>query len=180
MNEEEYKEFRASVLKLNDTRTHKVTGSLGVYDAYKYIRKNKWLDLPRAVTEKEFYSIIRRVNNYLAKELIKGNDIDFPCRMGKLEVRKYTPTVKFDNGKMVTTLPIDWDATLKLWFNDKDAYNKKLLIYDTPKEVFKVLYSTYYANYNNKSFFEFKLNRDIKLGLKHKIKEGALDAFIVK
>jgi hypothetical protein len=90
--QEEYKkwkEFRISVCHLNEHRTHKVSGSLGVYDAYKYIRKNKWFDIGRPLTEHEFYSIIRRVNNYLAEELLKGHDISLPHRMGRLELRKY-------------------------------------------------------------------------------------------
>jgi hypothetical protein len=32
-------EFIKEVRRLNDTRVHKVTNSIGVYDAYKYIRK---------------------------------------------------------------------------------------------------------------------------------------------
>ena len=35
----EYKEFRSTVLKLAEKRTHKVTNSWGVYDAFKYYRK---------------------------------------------------------------------------------------------------------------------------------------------
>ena len=34
-------EFRRNILKINNPRKHKIRGSLGVYDAYKYIRKNK-------------------------------------------------------------------------------------------------------------------------------------------
>jgi len=178
--EEEYTAFKSSVLKLNSRREHKITGSLGVYDAYKYIRKHKWMDVPRPLTEHEFYSIVRRVSSYLAKELIEGNDVILPCRMGKLEVRKYAPNIKFQDGKLATTLPVNWDATLKLWFEDKESYDGKVLIYEEPKEIFRVLYNVYDANYNNKSFYEFKINRDIKQGLKNKIKEGALEAFIIR
>lgn len=179
MNDKEYQEFRTSVLKLHGKRNHKVKGSLGVYDAYKYIRKNKWLNIPKRLTEHEFYSIIRTVNNYFAQEIIQGNDVIFPCKMGKLEVRKYNPKIKFQNGKLSSCLPIDWNATLKLWYEDKESFNKKKLIYETPDEIFKVIYSSYNANYNNKSFYSWYLNRDIKIKLKKKIKEGALEAFIL-
>ena len=37
--------FRREVLKVDKPRVHKVKNSLGVYDAYKWLRKNKWLDM---------------------------------------------------------------------------------------------------------------------------------------
>ena len=73
---------------MHDSRNHKVTGSLGVYDAYKYIRKNKWFDIPRPLKEGEFYRIIRRINDYLADELVKGKEVKLPHRLGTLEIRK--------------------------------------------------------------------------------------------
>ena len=75
-------EFRRQVLKVEGPRVHKVNNSYGVYDAYKYIRKNKWLNIGRPLTEHEFYSIIRTVNNYLASSFIEGYTIKFPHRMG--------------------------------------------------------------------------------------------------
>jgi len=35
--------------------------------------------------------------------------------MGKLELRKSLRRLDIVNGKLVTSLPIDWDRTLKLW-----------------------------------------------------------------
>ena len=113
---------------LNEHRTHKVSGSLGVYDAYKYIRKNKWFDIGRPLTEHEFYSIIRRVNNYLAEELLKGHDISLPHRMGRLELRKYDAKIYLKDNKVVTNLPIDWDKTLRLWYEDKESYDNRTLV----------------------------------------------------
>lgn len=173
-----YEEFRASQQKLHDNRKHKVTGSLGVYNAYKWIRKNKWLDLDRPVTEKEFYSIIRRVNNYLAEELSKGNDVILPNRMGRLELKKHKPFIGYKKDKLIVNLSIDWDATLKLWYEDEEAYNNKTLVKIPEREIFKFYYNKYEANYTNKSFFEITINRDIKKTIKNRIKNGQVDAFI--
>lgn len=49
--EEEYKQFRRERLKLNEPREHKVKGSLGVYDAYKWYRKHKPKDKKYILTE---------------------------------------------------------------------------------------------------------------------------------
>ena len=173
-----YKDFKAAIQGLQNTRTHKITNSLGVYDAYKYIRKNKWFNIDRPLTEHEFYQIIRRINNYLAEGLINGNDIIFPNRMGKLELRKRNSLPIIDKkGNIKVTYAIDWDSTLKLWYEDEEAFNNKTLVKIPEKNIFRVKYNKDTANYENKSFMEFQINRDIKTRLKQKIKNNEIDAF---
>lgn len=173
-----YKDFKSVIQGLQNTRTHKITNSLGNYDAYKYIRKNKWFNIGRPLTEHEFYQIIRRINNYLAEELVNGNDIIFPNRMGKLELRKRNSLPVIDkNGKLKVTYAIDWNKTLKLWFEDEEAYNKRQLVKIPEREIFRIRYSKEDANYKNKSFIEFQVNRDIKVRLKQKIKNNEIEAF---
>lgn len=172
-----WEDFRKEVLNLNGTRKHKVTNSNGVYQSYKWIRKHKWLDIGRPLTEHEFYTIVRKVNNYLAEELINGNDVTLPYNMGRLELRKNKPKIGIKNGKIKTNLPIDWDRTLKLWCEDKESFENKTLIKMEEKEIFKVYYNKLKCDFNNQSFYEFTINRDIKKRLKQKIKEGQIDAF---
>lgn len=172
-------EFRRQVLKVDGPRVHKVNNSYGVYDSYKYIRKNKWFDIGQPVTEHQFYSIIRRMNNLLADALIHGHDIKLPCRMGTIEVRKYDARVSIEDGKVKTNLPIDWDRTLKLWSEDEEAYKKRTLIKMEEKEIFSIYYNRTKAKYENKSFYEFRPNRQLKLTLKRNIKAGRLDAFLI-
>ena len=45
------------------------------------------------------------------------------------------------------------------------------------KEIFKVFYNKKSANYENKSFMQFDVNRDIKRSLTQQIKNRAVDAF---
>lgn len=175
---EETSDFRSKVLKLNEPRTHKVRNSNGVYDAYKWIRKNKWLDLPRPVTEHEFYTIIRQVNNLLADNILRGEDIVLPHRLGVIELRKYDARITLSNGKVVTNLPVDWDRTLKLWSEDEEAYKERTLIKMEEKEIFSIYYNKTRANYKNKSFYSFQPNRQLKIEIKKRIKAGKLDAFM--
>ena len=173
-----YKDFKSVIQGLQNTRTHKVTNSLGSYDAYKYIRKNKWFNIGRPLTEHEFYQIIRRINNYLAEDLINGNDVIFPNRMGKLELRKRNSLPVIDkNGNLKVTYAIDWDNTLKLWYEDEEAFNNKTLVRLPERNIFRIKYNKNTANYNNKSFMEFQVNRNIKVRLKQKIKNNEIDAF---
>ena len=80
--------FRREVLKVDKPRVHKVKNSLGVYDAYKWLRKNKWLDI-EPISEHDFYAIIRAMNKALAKNFLHLGSIKLPERMGEIILRKY-------------------------------------------------------------------------------------------
>lgn len=171
--------FRRDILKIDKSRTHRVRNSNGVYSAYKWIRKNKWLNIGKPLTEHDFYTIIRQVNNYLVDDLLNGEDIILPHKLGSIELRKYNTNVTIRDGKVVANLPIDWDRTLKLWAEDEEAYKEKLLIKMEEKEIFRVFYNKKRATYENKSFMQFEANRDLKRRLKQKIKDKTIDAFII-
>ena len=81
-------DFRKEVLKVNKPRVHKVNNSLGVYDAYKLLRKNKWLDVG-PISEHNYYAIIRTVNKALALNFLHSGSIKLPERMGEIILRKY-------------------------------------------------------------------------------------------
>ena len=172
-------DFLNSIKKVNEPRKYKVNNSLGVYDAYKFLRKRNWINIGKCLTEHEFYSIIRKVNDYLADSFLQGNDIKLPHRMGRIELRKYDVRVSLDGEKVKTNLPIDWDKTLKLWYEDEEAYKEKTLVKVEEKEIFKVYYNKQLAKYNNQVFYEFKVNRELKKALKKNIKEGRIDAFLL-
>ena len=172
-------EFRRKILKVDHSRNHKVKNSIGVYDIYKHIRKNKWYDIGQPITEHQFYTIIRGVNNVLADNLLKGNDIVFPNKMGRLEVRKFEPIIRFEDNKLTVRLPIDWDRTLKLWLEDEEAYKERTLVKMEEKEIFKVCYNKTRADFPNKGFYQLQINRDLKIALKKKIKLGNFDAFLL-
>ena len=174
----EEREFLNRVKRVDGPREHNVRGSWGVYDAYKWYRKNKPSDRKYVLTESQYFAIIRRINLALRDELIAGNDVKFPNKMGQLEIRKYLPTITTEGKKIKTNLPIDWNATLKLWYEDKKAYEDKFLVRINVPEIYRVFYNKGNANYNNKSFYQFTPNRELKLGLKHSIKENPnFDAF---
>lgn len=173
----DYAEFRRKVLKLGEKRNHKVKNSYGVYDAFKYYRKIKPKDKKYILTESQYFSIIRNINNLLIENLLHNNDIKFPSRMGSLEVRKRQTNIKIVDGKLVDNLPIDWDRTLKLWAEDEESYNNKTLIKLEEDEVFIINYNKKRAIYNNKMYYQFNVNRKLKQRLKELIKNNEIDAF---
>ena len=95
--------------------------------------------------------------------------------MGKLELRKFQKGVSLVDGKLKITYPINWEDTLKLWFEDEEAKKNKTLVRNECDFVYHVRYDKYDATYENKSFYQFTLNRFIKIKLKDKILKGEID-----
>lgn len=58
-------EFKRRIKKVNQPREYKVRNSLGVYDGYKYYRKNKPDSKEYVLTESQYFAIIRKINLYL-------------------------------------------------------------------------------------------------------------------
>lgn len=172
-----YDNFKKTVLNVEGPRVHKITNSIGVYDAYKWIRKNKWLDIGTPVSEHDFYKIIRSINEQLILLLLSGGNLQLPQRMGTIELRKRPVVYDIKSGKLKVSAPIDWDRTLKLWYEDEESFNKKTLVKMEEKEIFQIYYNKSKATYKNKSFYQFRPNRDLKVQLKYKLKEGTLDAY---
>jgi hypothetical protein len=175
----EEQKFRSSIRRVNESRKHKITGSLGVYDAYKWYRKNKPKEKKYILTESQYFTIIRKINEALREELILTGDLTLPCRLGRLEIRKYPAIITNDGKKIKTNLPIDWDTTLKLWFEDEECRRDKTLVRSNVPEIFRVYYNKSKANYENKSFYQFSTNRELKRLLKDTIKNDInFDAFV--
>lgn len=174
---ETLEEFKKRIRKVNQSRKYKVRNSWGVYDGYKYYRKNKPASKEYRLTESQYFSIIRKINLHLVDELLLGHDVRLPKSMGTVEIRKYDRRVRVGkDGKIHTNLSIDWDGTLKLWYEDEEAFKNKTLVRIEENEIFKIYYNRESATYNNKSYYEFLFNKDLKIRLKQRIKEGLIDA----
>lgn len=174
-----YNTFRQKIIKARTKKRFKVRNSYGTKQGWRWLKKNKWLDLENPVTEKEFGAIIREVNIELVNTLLEGHDIILPCRMGRIELRKYFPKIEYKDGKVVTNLPVNWQQTLKYWHESPEAHKNKTLIRQEVKEVFRIIYVKRSANYNNKSFYQFIPHRDVKVELSRRIKEHKIDAFLL-
>ena len=94
-----FEDFIKEVKKVNNERHHKVTNSYGSKDAFHYYRQIRPKDSKYVLTDCQYLKIIRLINNQLRIKLINGEDVLLPERMGRLELRKSIPTIKFENGK---------------------------------------------------------------------------------
>jgi len=153
-------------------RNYKITNSIGVYNLYKMIRRNRWYDIGRPLKEHEFYTVIRSVNRLLAENVANGETVVLPAAMGRLELRKYPKGVTFVDGKLKNTYPIDWKSTNQLWAEDEEEHRKKTLLRFESPMVYQVRYCKENATYENKTFYQFKLHQKVRKRLKDNIING--------
>lgn len=175
----DYNEFRAKTLKLRGKKNFKITNSYGTKEAWRWVKKNKWLNIGQPITEHDFRIIINSLNLFLQDQLLQGHDINLPLNMGRIEVRKYKTHIKIDQEGLKTNMGVDWKRTLELWNDDIEARNNKQLIRVESKEIFKFYYNKQRAKYKNKSFYEFTPTRSFKKRLSDKIKDNEIDAFLI-
>lgn len=167
-------DYRYETLKVNQKREHKIKNSITTQEIYKQIKKQKL----SKINSKDFYAIIREVNKQICKELIKGKEIEFPNKMGSLELRKAPKRIQFENGKLKTNLPIDWKKTLELWYEDEQAKEKKVLVRFDIDYVFKLIYNSNKASFNNKTFFQFRPHRQLKQLIAKECQSDNIDALL--
>jgi hypothetical protein len=176
----ELSEFRKKVVKAEEKKHHfKVTNSNGTKEAWRWIKKHKWLDIGQPITEYQLGQIIKAINNTLRDQLLDGKDVSFPNRMGRLEIRKFKAKVECKEGKVVTTLPVDWKRTIDLWWEDDESRESKTLVRFEGLERFAIYYNKKYANFVNKSFYRFIPIRALKRELKEKIINEGFDALLL-
>lgn len=162
-------EFINNIKQVKGNRNHKIKNSIGVEDFLKTYNFSKF-----NISVSDVRQIIKLINKELAEQLSQGNDIKFPRQMGGLEIRSSNTYVKLKNGNLHTNRHIDWQKTLQLWYNDKEAHNLKKLVRLENKKIYTIFYNRGASKYNNKVFYEFIPNRTLKQKLKLNINKGLI------
>ena len=178
---ETLEEFREKIMRFSGTTVHKITNSWGVYDAFKFYRKNKLKDKKYILTESQYFAIIRKMNSLYREALLQDKDIIFPACMGGLYsyVRQRGAYLNKE-GKIIITRPIDWKETYKLWYNDEEAFANKTVIRKEIDKACGVTYSRYKAYYTNMSFYKFQVHQDIITQLNKNVREGTVIPIHIK
>lgn len=176
---ESCEDFIKKIKKASEPRIYKITHSYGAQQAYRYYMKLCHSKKQEVLESTQYYQIIRAVNKKIGESLLIGEQVVLPERMGSLQVLKQPCSVRIKDGELYIPLPIDWNETLKLWYEDKEARDNKTILRHDIKEIYKVVYVKYRATYTNKGFYKFTLTRDLKKKLKYNIQEGLIDAFLL-
>jgi hypothetical protein len=157
----------------------KIKTHYGLSDYYKYFRT----EYPEIKMNKTLYSnIISDFNKAIIDLIIEENlEYDLTHLGSTLSIKKDKRVPSIKNGKLYNTAPVDWVATNKLWSEDIEAKEKKLLVrhnnYHTMKYVFRIYFKKYKYPFINKKLYSFKANRAFSRLLGARIKDETKDRY---
>jgi len=157
----------------------KITADYGIKDYYKYFKKsNPELN----IDYKTYKTIISSFNSELMNFIIEDNlEYNLPYLGSTLSVKKDKRVPKIVNGKLYHTAPVDWVATNKLWDEDSEAKDKKLLVRylnsHTSKYVFRIYFKKFKVYFQNKQLFTFKTSRTFQRTLSKRIKDESKENY---
>lgn len=156
--DETYKEFRERILKIREHRTAMYSQSIYTRDLVrKAFKRNPSLHI---LKEKEYTDLVGRINEMLVEEFCKTGSVVFPYQMGEIVLYKRknrSIPAKTKERKKQTV----WDKTLKYWYENPEAYEKKICIRNLPKEYYHICY-TQRRKYINRKFFHFIPTKELK------------------
>lgn len=151
----------------------KIKAHYGMSDYYTYFKKIH----PELKITKTIYSkVIDDYNKEIVNLIINDNiDYQLPNMGSSISIKKMKHSSKIVNGKLLNTAPVDWVTTNKLWFEDEEAREKKLLVRflnpHTSKHVFRIKLKKYIYPFKNKKYYKFKAVRSFSRLLAKRIKD---------
>ena len=114
-------------------------------------KNSKW-----NLTPVMFRKIISSINSLLLEATIQGEDIKLPIDFGTLYARQKEIYTKLDEeGNLKTNRAVNWNETMKLWFEDKEAREAKQIVYQDNCNA-KPYMRIQFGDYTNKRFLEFR------------------------
>ena len=159
--EKEFIEFKNTYVNPNGRSEGKIRNSFGVLHYYKYyVKQCKELKRPY-IHRLVYFKILRFIGDKLRDYLALGNEMLLPKKLGKIYLVKTDIKVWENNGKYYTNRGIDWNKTLRLWFEDEESRKNKEVIYCNSRVKYSFKYiRSYYVK--NLSYYLFEFNRKLK------------------
>ena len=174
-----FEDYLKEVQNVHGSRKHKISGSQNTIDGLRYYRKIRPKEKEFVLSDKEYLSIIREMNNLVVDYLIENKSIRLPAGFGKLEVVKYETKSWIDeDGRFMSTKKIDMNSTLKLWYEDEESrLNKTLVRYDD-EFIFRLNYPQRGRMYKYNGYYSMRFNRNLQQKLKLAIQAGNYDTYL--
>lgn len=173
-------EYKKRIKKVTGPRNHKIKGSYGVQDAYRWYMKKCNAQKKKYLTSTEYYKIIRGVNKLLGDYVVEGEPVRLPCRMGEIIAFKTDPSPRLkEDGTLKVYYPIDWNKTLELWYEDEEAERDNVVVRIHKKENFRAMLSKRHAQFQNQKYYRFNLIRVLKERIIQKQREGTMSGFLL-
>jgi hypothetical protein len=157
----------------------KIKVHYGIEDYYKAFRKE---NPSIKISQAQYSNIVSKFNIGLIDLIIEDNvEYVLPHLGSSLSIRKTKNEPKIVDGKLYNKSPVDWVTTNKLWDEDEEAREKKLLVRflnnHTSKHVFKVSFKKYIHPFMNKKYYSFKTSRYFARLLADRIKDPDKDKY---
>lgn len=168
---ETYREYSNKIRKVSEPRRINITNSYTTRNAFTYYRNNRIQTKDYVLQDVEFDKIIKRCNELIIEELCAGRDFSLPYGLGKLTLRKYKVRHSRENNKLV-----DWNRTLKLWYEDKECEEEKFLVFSEDNYKYKLICNIYSSPCKNRKYFAFKPSRVLLKRINKLVSERKLDA----
>ena len=122
-----------------------------------------------------YLQITNQFMKFLSFKLLSQGEINIPERLGKLSIYGKKVKVKVEDGQIKGLAP-DWVKTKELWESDKEAKNKKQLVYHFNEETngirYKYVWSKNRVLVSNKTLYNLRMTRTNKRELSKLVKEG--------
>lgn len=167
-NKVDFSEYRKHILKVKEPRRSKETSTMVSKTIIRNIKKYYDISL-----QEDLYSkLIRYVNQLLSETLFEGSTIKFPYNMGFISLYKYKTGVIVNDGKLKRTMPIDWDKTLKAWYNNPKLKANKVLVRNLPGHIHRIQYTVPKGSYKHQTLYTFKPSRVLKNKLNKILQEN--------
>jgi len=157
----------------------KIKVDYGIEDYYRFFK----LDNPEIkISYKEYSQIVSNFNEGLIELIIEdGLEYTLPHLGSTLSIKKDKRLPRIKDGKLYNPTPVDWMATNKLWDEDEEAREKKLLVRylntHTSKYVFKIAFKKYVYPFKNKKYYTFKSSRRFARQLAVRINDPDKDKY---
>ena len=122
-----------------------------------------------------YLQITNQFMKFLSSKLLSQGEINIPERLGKLSIYGKKVKVKVEDGQIKGLAP-DWVKTKELWESDKEAKNKKQLVYHFNEETngirYKFTWSKNRVLVSNKTLYNLRMTRSNKRELSKLVREG--------
>ena len=165
-----------------NNRKHNLSKGYGVADYYKFYN-NKY---ENSLNEKKYRKILDKFYVELEKLIIKeGVDFIMPFLNFEITIRKDKRKPRIKDGKLINNTPVNPVATKKLWDENAEAKEKRILVrYNnshTSGYVFRIYCKKFRSSLKNKTLFKFRPIRSMKRNLAKIIFDPdiAFDAFLL-
>lgn len=150
-------EYDTLIRKAGQIRKYGVNHSYGIRDYYRAYRKKT----KNNITEQLYSKVIDEVVQAMIDELKEDAYVVLPFGFGFLSTTYIKSRVRMIDDKVKVNGIIDWYKTIKLWYDDEEARNKKQIVFrdKTCNKIAK--YSKSGKVFKNKRYLKLVIKRSV-------------------